>query len=70
MIKKILSELESEDKNKRLHALEKLLEEELSETVSDADRILIIKALKPHILDWDEDVRAKVSSALKLYTEQ
>lgn len=65
MIKKILSELENEDKNKRLHALD-----ELSKMVFDTDRILVIKALKPHILDWDEDVRAKVSSVLKLYTEQ
>ncbi len=65
MIKKILSELESEDKKKRLHALD-----ELSKMVFDTDRILVIKALKPHILDWDEDVRAKVSSVLKLYTEQ
>ena len=65
MIKKILSELESEDKRKRLNALDKL-----SEIVFDVDRIMVIKALKPHILDWDEDVRAKVSSVLKLYTEQ
>lgn len=65
MIKKILSELENEDKNKRLHALD-----ELSKMVFDTDRILVIKALKPHILDWDEDVRSKVSSVLKLYTEQ
>lgn len=66
MIKKILSELESEDIKKRLHALDEL-ERMVCE---DIDRIAVIKALKPHILDWDEDVRAKVSSVLKLYTER
>lgn len=66
MIKKILSELESEDAEKRLRALDELAQMDYD----DADRIAVIKALKPHILDWDEDVRAKVSSVLKLYTER
>lgn len=64
-MKEILSELESEDSKKRLHALDELTKIASSENI---DKVLIIKALKSHILDWDEDVRAKVSSVLKLYT--
>ena len=63
-MKEILSELESEDIKKRLNALDELAKMVSAENI---DRVLIIKALKSHILDWDEDVRAKVSSVLKLY---
>jgi len=48
-----------------LHALDELAKIASSENIN---KVLIIKALKSHILDWDEDVRAKVSSVLKLYT--
>lgn len=64
-MKEILSELESEDIKRRLNALDELAKMVYAENI---DRVLIIKALKSHILDWDEDVRAKVSSVLKLYT--
>ena len=64
-MKEILSELESEDIKKRLNALDELAKMVSAENI---DRVLIIKALKSHILDWDEYVRAKVSSVLKLYT--
>ena len=66
-MKEILSELESEDSKKRLHALDELTKIVSSENIN---KVLIIKALKSHILDWDEDVRAKVSSVLKLYTRE
>ena len=64
-MKAILSDLESEDVEKRLNALD-----ELASLVSTADKITVIKALKPHILDWDESVRIKVAQVLKLYTGQ
>ncbi|WP_028331172.1 hypothetical protein [Brachyspira alvinipulli] len=64
-MKEILSDLESDDVEKRLNALD-----ELASIVSTADRIAVIKALKPHILDWDENVRLKVAQVLKLYTGQ
>ena len=57
--------IESEDIKKRLNALDELAKMVYAENI---DRVLVIKALKSHILDWDEDVRAKVSSVLKLYT--
>ena len=64
-MKEILADLESEDVEKRLNALD-----ELASIVSTADRIAVIKALKPQILDWDENVRLKVAQVLKLYTGQ
>lgn len=62
-MKELLLELESEETEKRLHALE-----ELANRVNNIDKAAVIKALKPHILDWDEDVRIKVAYVLKLYT--
>ena len=61
----IFALLESEEVEKRLEALE-----ELAKNVENYDKITVIKALKPHILDWDENVRLKVAQVLKLYTGQ
>ena len=61
----IFALLESEEVDKRLEALE-----ELAKNVENSDKITVIKALKPHILDWDENVRLKVAQVLKLYTGQ
>lgn len=62
-MKKVLENLESENVEKRLLALEELINR-----IDDFDKDAVIKALKPHILDWDETVRQKVSKVLKLYT--
>ena len=64
-MKEIFALLESEEVEKRLEALE-----ELAKNVENSDKITVIKALKPHILDWDENVRLKVAQVLKLYTGQ
>ncbi|MBT8718780.1 hypothetical protein JQ824_01125 [Brachyspira hyodysenteriae] len=61
----IFALLESEEVDKRLEALE-----ELAKNVENSDKTTVIKALKPHILDWDENVRIKVAQVLKLYTGQ
>ena len=61
----IFALLESEEVEKRLEALE-----ELAKNVENSDKITVVKALKPHILDWDENVRLKVAQVLKLYTGQ
>lgn len=62
-MKKVLEDLESESVDKRLSALEELINH-----IDDFDKDTVIASLKPHILDWDETVRQKVSKALKLYT--
>lgn len=61
----IFALLESEEVDKRLETLE-----ELAKNVENSDKTTVIKALKPHILDWDENVRLKVAQVLKLYTGQ
>ncbi|AUJ49043.1 hypothetical protein [Brachyspira hyodysenteriae] len=61
----IFALLESEEVDKRLEDLE-----ELAKNVENSDKTTVIKALKPHILDWDENVRLKVAQVLKLYTGQ
>lgn len=62
-MKELLLKLESDEVNIRLQALE-----ELAKKVDNIDKAAVIKALKPHILDWDDNVRAKVAHVLKLYT--
>ena len=64
-MEEILSNLESEDFEIRLKALD-----ELANMVDTVDRTKVIKCLKPHILDWDENVRIKVAQVLKLYTRR
>ena len=64
-MREILLRLESENVEKRLEALD-----ELAKQVSTADKKAVIKALKEHILDWDEEVRVKVAHLLKLYMEK
>ncbi|MEI0539746.1 hypothetical protein [Brachyspira pulli] len=64
-MKEILALLEDEDAEKRLEALD-----ELAKNVDNSDKTVVIKALKPHILDWDENVRLRVAQVLKLYTGQ
>lgn len=62
-VKQLLKHLESENVEARLWALDEIIKK-----VDELDRIKIIKALKPHILDWDDEVRKKVALALKIYT--
>lgn len=64
-MREIFLRLESENVEKRLEALD-----ELAKQVSTADKKAVIKALKEHILDWDEEVRVKVAHLLKLYMEK
>ena len=64
-MEEILSNLESEDFEIRLKALD-----ELANMVDTVDRTKVIKCLKPHILDWDENVRIRVAQVLKLYTRR
>ncbi|WP_295163364.1 hypothetical protein [uncultured Brachyspira sp.] len=64
-MKEIFALLESEEVEKRLEALE-----ELAKNVDNTNKTAVIKALKPHILDWDENVRFRVAQVLKLYTGQ
>lgn len=64
-MREIFLRLESDNVEKRLEALD-----ELAKQVSTADKKAVIKALKEHILDWDEEVRVKVAHLLKLYMEK
>lgn len=64
-MREIFLRLESENVEKRLQALD-----ELAKQVSIADKKAVIKVLKEHILDWDEEVRVKVAHLLKLYMEK
>lgn len=64
-MREIFLRLESENVEKRLEALD-----ELAKQVSIADKKAVIKVLKEHILDWDEEVRVKVAHLLKLYMEK
>ncbi|MBW5397269.1 hypothetical protein [Brachyspira pilosicoli] len=64
-MREIFLRLESENVEKRLQALD-----ELEKQISTADKKAVIKVLKEHILDWDEEVRAKVAHLLKLYMEK
>ncbi|MEI0531967.1 hypothetical protein R4I97_10435 [Brachyspira pilosicoli] len=64
-MREIFLRLESENVEKRLEALD-----ELAKQVSVADKKAVIKVLKEHILDWDEDVRVKVAHLLKIYMEK
>lgn len=64
-MREIFLRLESENVEKRLQALD-----ELEKQISTADKKVVIKVLKEHILDWDEEVRAKVAHLLKIYMEK
>ena len=64
-MREIFLQLESENVEKRLEALD-----ELEKQISVADKKAVIKVLKEHILDWDEEVRVKVAHLLKLYMEK
>ena len=64
-MREIFLRLESENVEKRLEALD-----ELEKQISVADKKAVIKVLKEHILDWDEEVRAKVAHLLKIYMEK
>ena len=64
-MREIFLRLESENVEKRLEALD-----ELEKQISVADKKAVIKVLKEHILDWDEEVRVKVAHLLKLYMEK
>ncbi len=64
-MREIFLRLESDNVEKRLEALD-----ELAKQVSIADKKAVIKVLKEHILDWDEEVRVKVAHLLKLYMEK
>ena len=64
-MREIFLQLESENVEKRLNALD-----ELEKQISVADKKAVIKVLKEHILDWDEEVRAKVAHLLKIYMEK
>ncbi|ADK30381.1 hypothetical protein R4M03_06605 [Brachyspira pilosicoli] len=64
-MREIFLRLESENVEKRLQALD-----ELEKQISTADKKAVIKVLKEHILDWDEEVRAKVAHLLKIYMEK
>jgi len=62
MIEKLLNDLNNEEVAVRLNALN-----ELTKNVGVFDKSTIIKALKPLILDWDDDVRLCVAKVLELY---
>ncbi|CCG57132.1 hypothetical protein WESB_1667 [Brachyspira pilosicoli WesB] len=64
-MREIFLRLESENVEKRLQALD-----ELEKQISTDDKKAVIKVLKEHILDWDEEVRAKVAHLLKIYMEK
>lgn len=64
-MREIFLRLESENVEKRLEALD-----ELEKQISVADKKAVIKVLKEHILDWDEEVRVKVAHLLKIYMEK
>ena len=64
-MREIFLRLESENVEKRLQALD-----DLEKQISTADKKAVIKVLKEHILDWDEEVRAKVAHLLKIYMEK
>lgn len=61
-----LKMLESEEPSERLEALEKI--EEIYEETEDKARV--VTKLKEMILDWDDDVRSRVNSVLKLYAKR
>lgn len=57
-----LKKLENEDPRIRLEALEYI-----ASNAGKLDRNTVIKSLKEHILDWDDDVRMNVAKVLKIY---
>lgn len=57
-----LKQLENEDPSVRLEALEYI-----ASNADKLDRNTVIKSLKEHILDWDDDVRMNVAKVLKIY---
>ncbi len=63
MLDKLLLDLKNEEPEKRIDALA-----ELEKNYKIYDKLTVISALKPLILDWDDDVRLKVAKVLKLYT--
>ncbi len=63
MIEELLSKLNSEEPSDRLYSLN-----ELKKYVDEFDKTVVINALKPLILDWDDEVRLKVAEVLKFYT--
>ena len=62
-MEEIFASLENEEVEIRLKALDELIKK-----VNELDKSQVINALKPHILDWDDSVREKVSYVLSLYT--
>ena len=62
-MEEIFANLENEEVEIRLKALDELIKK-----VNELDKNQVINALKPHILDWDDSVREKVSYVLSLYT--
>ena len=62
MTEKLLQDLNNEKPSVRLDALN-----ELTKNVNVFDKSEVVKALKPLILDWDEDVRVCVAKVLDLY---
>ncbi len=64
-MKDYLEKLENDDPNIRIEALNYI-----ASNINSLNKIKIIKSLKEHILDWDEDVRMNVAKVLKLYTRQ
>lgn len=63
MIEELLSKLNSEEPADRLYSLN-----ELKKYVDEFDKTVVINALKPLIVDWDDEVRLKVAEVLKFYT--
>ena len=64
-MKDYLEKLENDDPKVRIEALNYI-----ASNTNSLNKIKIIKSLKEHILDWDEDVRMNVAKVLKLYTRQ
>ncbi len=62
MTEKLLQDLNDQNSKVRLDALN-----ELAKNVNVFDKSTVVKALKPLILDWDEDVRVCVAKVLDLY---
>ncbi len=64
-MKDYLEKLNDDEPSVRIEALNYI-----SSNIDNLDKNIVVKNLKEHILDWDEDVRANVCKVLKLYMGQ
>ncbi len=64
-MKDYLEKLNDDEPSIRLEALDYI-----SSNMDNLDKNIVVKNLKEHILDWDDEVRASVCKILKLYMGQ